>query len=427
MTDATTPPSDADHLDQDQARTGVETILRERRDAEQLLLDELWNFADPTLAEARFRDAADDDAYSSHLRSVLATQLARALGLQSKFDEGEAVLMAVETEPTGTGSRAIVREHPSTDGDDELVAAIAGAEAAALRARIALERGRLLASAGLPEDAVPVFTLAARESATAGSAFLALDALHMLALADVGHEEEWAAEALQMLETAQEPRTKRWAVAVNNNLGWHLHDDGRPEDALARFDAAATAADAYGTNEQRQLARWAIARCLRTLGRYDEALGIQRSLARSRPDDPWVHTEITLLEQALAGGPVGEPGGTEPTERPVAAGQPVGVGLAAVLAAAVGESAGPALTAAEDALAAEALVAEGATDSAAETAAGAAHAEVAPDAAPAPGSDAPESDAEAGYADGPAAAGTEADTDADADGEVSGGAPTIEP
>ena len=149
----------------------VTTEPSRHRASEQQLLDRLWDFGDPTASEERFREAADDDAYSPHLRAVLSTQLARALGIQRRTDEALAVLDAV----AATGP---------APGDPE-------SYAAELRARVSIERGRFAASDQRPADAVPELTRGVREAALAGSTFLVLDALHMLALNDVGHEEEW--------------------------------------------------------------------------------------------------------------------------------------------------------------------------------------------------------------------------------------------
>jgi hypothetical protein len=141
----------------------------------QTLLDTLWDFHDPAASAERFRRAEQDPAYDDNARAELQTQLARALGLQGEFDEGHAVLDELD----------------ALDGIDG-----AQSPSARVRARVALERGRLYRSAGAPELAVPLFTLAAREAASAGAQFIALDALHMLALSDAGHEEEWTIEGL---------------------------------------------------------------------------------------------------------------------------------------------------------------------------------------------------------------------------------------
>ncbi|GAA1753540.1 tetratricopeptide repeat protein [Agromyces humatus] len=248
------------------------------RGSEQQLIDRLWDFSDPKASEERFREAADDDLHSPHLRAVLSTQLARALGIQRRTDEAHAVLDAVAATT-------------SAPGDPE-------SYAAELRARVSIERGRIAASDRRPDDAVPELTRGVREAALAGSTFLVLDALHMLALNDAGHEEEWATEGFDVLDGSHDPRVLRWGVALHNNLGWTLHDSGRLTGALLQFEQAVAAADAYGTAEQRHVARWSVARCLRSLGRTDEALAMQRELAAARPDDRYVLAEIEALTAA---------------------------------------------------------------------------------------------------------------------------------
>ncbi|ANJ26712.1 hypothetical protein ATC03_08295 [Agromyces aureus] len=236
---------------------------------EQALIDRLWDFADAGASAERFRAASDDPTATPVGRAVMATQLARALGLQGMADEGFQVLDAV----------------PGVfDGDVP----------AEVRARVALERGRLLVGER-PAEAVPELTLAARAAAQAGSVFLVLDALHVLALNDAGHEEEWAAEGLDLLEGRRNARTLRWGIALHHNLGWFKLDAGRAPGALAEFERAVEFADRYGSAEQQQVARWSVGRCLRVLGRTDEALDLQRSLAELRPDDPYVQAEIEAL------------------------------------------------------------------------------------------------------------------------------------
>lgn len=234
----------------------------------QTLLDTLWDFHDPAASAERFRRAEAGAAHNDDARAELQTQLARALGLQGSFDEGHAVLEHIQS-PSGH-----------------------------VRARAALERGRLHCLAGEPEQAVPLFTLAAREAASAGAQFIALDALHMLALSDAGHEEEWTIEGLLVLDKATDDRTRRWGVALHNNLAWYLHDTGRPEEALGEFELALTVATDVGTPEQRFIGRWGVARCLRTLGRRAEALAIQQELGAERPEEEFVQAELAKLAEA---------------------------------------------------------------------------------------------------------------------------------
>jgi len=238
----------------------------------------MWNFADPAVSEERFREAADDDAHTAHERAVMATQLARAVGIQGRVDEALAVL-----------DELALGERPADEPPEE---------AAELRARIALERGRLFATTGRVDEALPQLTMAVREAAIAGSTFLVLDALHMLALNDAGHEEEWATEGFDILDGVRDPRLLRWGVALHNNLGWTQHDAGSAQSAVHHFQLAVEAADRYGTAEQQHVARWSVARALRTLGRNDEALEIQRELAMARPDDRYVQAELAALTEA---------------------------------------------------------------------------------------------------------------------------------
>lgn len=229
------------------------------------MLDTLWDYSDPAGSAERFQAAADDPSFSEEAREEIATQLARALGLLGSFDDATAVLDAI------TPSSSIVE------------------------ARIALERGRLLVEQKDPAAAIALFTKASRRAAAGRVTFLVLDALHMLALTDVGHEQEWAEVGFAVLERSTQPRTRRWGVALHNNLGWYLHDGGHPQEALPHFERALEYAEEAGTADQRFIGRWAIGRCLRTLGRDDEALALQRSLERKRSDDPYVLAEIAAL------------------------------------------------------------------------------------------------------------------------------------
>src|SRR6476661_163618 len=59
---------------------------------------ETWDFDRPTESEARFRGLLAHEKPASPTHAILATQLARSLGLQQRFDEANAVLDSVEVE-----------------------------------------------------------------------------------------------------------------------------------------------------------------------------------------------------------------------------------------------------------------------------------------------------------------------------------------
>jgi len=199
-------------------------------------LDALWNFSDPVASEAAFRGAisATDEPVS---RAVLGTQLARALGLQGRYDEADRVLEGID------------------------------APVPAIRARVALERGRLRNSGGHPEDAVAFFENAASVAEAANEPFLLVDALHMLGIADAARGELHAAAALTVLDRDPAPdrRTQRWRVSLHNNRGWALFDAGELRAALQEFEQALRDAEKYGTEEQRGWAREAIEECLEAI------------------------------------------------------------------------------------------------------------------------------------------------------------------
>lgn len=194
----------------------------------QTRLDELWDFSDPAASETRLRAAAaqEPDAAS---RAELETQIARALGLQERYDEADAVLDAVSIED------------------------------AAVAARAALERGRVRNSSGNPDAAVPYFLAAANAASASALTFLQVDALHMLAIADADQAEAWTDAALAALDGVADARTLRWRVALHNNAGWRLFDAGRLDDAVTAFEAARDAAARWGTPQQVQWADEALA------------------------------------------------------------------------------------------------------------------------------------------------------------------------
>lgn len=63
-------------------------------------------------------------------------------------------------------------------------------------------------------------------------------------------------------------------LEILNNIAWDLHDRGHFEQALPYFEDALVECARSGKPDQIQSARWSVARCLRSLGRYQDALEI---------------------------------------------------------------------------------------------------------------------------------------------------------
>ncbi|MDQ4490043.1 hypothetical protein RBS60_07505 [Sinomonas sp. ASV486] len=204
---------------------------------DQSTLDALWNFSDPSASEAAFRRALEDGAlggrpFDDAERGELTTQLGRAIGLQGRYEEADALLDGIDCE-----------EDPT------------------ISVRVLLERGRVLNSSGHAAMAVPLFEQAAELGEHLGDEFLAADAFHMLAIADSDHAESWARAGIEYAREAHSPRAQRWCVSLHGNLGWMFLDAGEPHRALVEFQLAEQWASRVGTPEQAEWAREGIAAC----------------------------------------------------------------------------------------------------------------------------------------------------------------------
>lgn len=244
---------------------------------QQAELDDLWLPGDPIASAERLAAAVAQPGRSELVRAELETQRARALGLQGRFEEAEALLDSLEP--------AFGR----------------------LEVRVLLERGRVRSAEGRHADAVEVLQEALRAARRDGEVALAVETAAVLAESDAPHAEQWIDEALSDLTGTDDPRTLRWGVVLHELRGWARFSDGDAAAALVSFEDARSFADEVGTPDQRFATRWAVARCLRALGRTEEAAQIQRRLAAERPDEPAVREE---LEQLAA---LGEPGTSDPT------------------------------------------------------------------------------------------------------------------
>ncbi|QDU65752.1 hypothetical protein [Engelhardtia mirabilis] len=236
----------------------------------------LWDFTDPAASEARFAERAEGAAAGEAL--LWRTQQARALGLQGDFDRARALLAEVE------------RELP--------------AEASEGRVRYCLELGRVENSAGDRAAARPWFAEAWEVASALHLDGLAVDAAHMIGIAAEGDEALRANElALELSATSKDPDARRWRASLENNQGWILFDDKQPEQALVHFERALAAREEQGNLRTIRIAHWSIARCLRELGRLDEALAIQERLARELVEagetDGYVDQELGELKRAL--------------------------------------------------------------------------------------------------------------------------------
>ncbi len=240
----------------------------------------LWNFGDPVESERRFRALLLRVEAEPEAAAIVTTQIARAQGLQRRFDEAHATLDAVTVQPTARGARVAVR--------------------------LALELGRVLRSAGDVTAAQPYFASAFARAGEAGEDALAVDAAHMLAIveSDPALQATWNQRALALAESSSDPLARRWRASLLNNMGWTRHGEGRFDEALGLFECALAAREELGDAGAIRVARWCVARVLRSLGRVDEALAAQQVLddaisEAGAPADGFVCEEIAECLLAL--------------------------------------------------------------------------------------------------------------------------------
>jgi tetratricopeptide (TPR) repeat protein len=238
-------------------------MVDDRLDPDELAA--LWDFSDPAASEARFLDEIAIREVDTPANLELATQLARALGLQGRFDEAKAILGPIDS----PNERVMTRKY--------------------------LELGRVFNSSSEPGKAVPHFSKAATLAREAGDSYVEVDAYHMLAIADPTYAEDWTMKGLAVADASTDPRTRNWRGPLRNNLAWAFHDAGHFEEALVEFNLALEIFQEVGKPEQIHIAWWSVARCLRSLGRNGEARAIQQRLAAEDPPDPYVDEELAQL------------------------------------------------------------------------------------------------------------------------------------
>ncbi|HVO91098.1 MAG TPA: tetratricopeptide repeat protein [Casimicrobiaceae bacterium] len=243
-------------------------------------LDQLWDYDRPQVSLERFKTELEGHPAGSREALETMTQIARAQGLQRRFDEADRAL--------------------------DTVAANLKRVPARVRVRYLLERGRVRNSAGEPEKAMTWFTQAADSAVSdklPGSEFYRVDALHMLAIAAPPADRlDRNLEALAAAEASTDPRVRRWRASLYNNIGWTYHDRGDYAQALHYFELALPAWEERGGASNVRVAKWAIARALRSLGRNDEALAMQEALRaeteRIHEPDGYIYEELGELAVA---------------------------------------------------------------------------------------------------------------------------------
>src|SRR5579885_3102293 len=177
-----------------------QTPIRNRRSLRHMSLtrdfDLQWDYDKPAETEKNFRSMLQDPE-SNEYRLELMTQIARCQGLQREFEAAHATLDEVEKQVEDK-NRVYVR--------------------------YLLERGRVFNSSGDKNLARPLFQEAWDLANKLGEDFFAVDASHMVAIADPKNAMDWNLKACALAEKSKDERAKAWMGSLCNNIGWTYHD-----------------------------------------------------------------------------------------------------------------------------------------------------------------------------------------------------------
>ncbi len=215
--------------------------------------DSLWDYSHPDQTETKFLELLPQFPEEDSARLELLTQIARAQGLQREFNDAHLTLDQVENQLSIESSRA--------------------------RIRYLLERGRVFNSSKHPDEARPFFEQAMTMAQELKEDFYAVDAAHMLAIiADPASSLSWNLRAIQMAESSADEKARGWLGSLYNNTGWSYHDTGEFESALEIFQKAESYFGEVRREDRLRIAKWTVARCLRSMNRVEEALSKQMAL-----------------------------------------------------------------------------------------------------------------------------------------------------
>lgn len=239
--------------------------------------DRMWDFQDPAGSEQRFNELlliADRDGNVSY-KAQLYSQIARAQGMQGKFDEA----------------------HENLNKADKLITPIN----TLAKTRILLERGRLYNSSGKTELSKPLFMKAIEISNKNKLDVMTIDAIHMMGIVDKPENQmKWNFQAMDVAEKSEDQRVKGWLGPLYNNMGWSYYDLGDYENAQIMFEKSLDFRESIADQQGIRIAKWTIGHLYRIIDKIDKALSIQLALeeeinTNELPKDGYVLEELAEL------------------------------------------------------------------------------------------------------------------------------------
>lgn len=243
--------------------------------------DAMWDYAHPDSTEIKFAEIlpllkdSPETTYDAEYHVELLTQIARAQGLQGKFEEAGRTLETADSLLTANMKTGKIR--------------------------YLLEKGKILNSSGKREASKPIFLEAYNFGKENALDCYTLDAAHMMGIVEPPEKQlDWNLKAIEIAEVSSDPRCTSWLGALYNNLGWTYHDLKEYEKSLDLFQKGYEWRKNYNNEKATCIAKWNMGRCLHSMKRYDEALNIQNELLQEFEEkqieqDGYVFEELAEL------------------------------------------------------------------------------------------------------------------------------------
>jgi hypothetical protein len=219
----------------------------------EAFVSEQFDFDHPAETEARFlafaRETQDEAAAAEFL-----TQAASAQGVQGRLEDAQATLARSGAE---------------------------GSANARLRARFALERGRLLRRAGDRTGATEHFLRAYALALESNQDALAADAAHMMALTSAPElAEEWVDRGLAAALGSESTVARAWAGTISYNWAMVLSERGDHTRAALYLARSLTEREKQSDAELIRATEFALAHELALIGSTRQARAILERLLR---------------------------------------------------------------------------------------------------------------------------------------------------